>query len=210
MFDEKYEQLCPASGKIEKIYKAVGELVEEGRDINILTVSEITEKAGIGKGTAYEYFKSKEEMIAKSILYEMMKSLNEIERRIESRELLREKYMTVLEWLEEIYEGRCSGAVFCQIVQSSFQLSKALKKEVDQYFSGPESVFESIACLVGKGMEHGQLQSVLPKKLRNGMVLSSFMSYWVYINQKPENEEEKEQVRDILYRCLEQNLEMKI
>ena len=51
------------------IYRAVIELFGEGADLNRLTVSEITGKAGIGKGTAYEYFSDKEEMIARALLY---------------------------------------------------------------------------------------------------------------------------------------------
>ena len=51
------------------IYQAVIELFQEGADINNLTVAEITGRAGIGKGTAYEYFSGKEEMIAKAFFY---------------------------------------------------------------------------------------------------------------------------------------------
>ena len=51
------------------IYRAVIELFGEGADLNRLTVSEITGKAGIGKGTAYEYFSDKEEMIARALIY---------------------------------------------------------------------------------------------------------------------------------------------
>ena len=57
------------SPKEKAIYQAVLELFEEGADLNCLTVAEITKKAGIGKGTAYEYFSDKEEMIAKALLY---------------------------------------------------------------------------------------------------------------------------------------------
>lgn len=55
--------------KEKAIYQAVLELFEEGADLNNLTVSEITKRAGIGKGTAYEYFSDKEEMIAKALFY---------------------------------------------------------------------------------------------------------------------------------------------
>lgn len=55
--------------KEKAIYQAVIELFEEGADVNNLTVSEITARAGIGKGTAYEYFSGKEEMIAKAFFY---------------------------------------------------------------------------------------------------------------------------------------------
>ena len=57
------------SPKEAAVYRAVLELFEEGADLGSLTVSEITGRAGIGKGTAYEYFSDKEEMIAKALFY---------------------------------------------------------------------------------------------------------------------------------------------
>lgn len=56
-----YEDKIP--GKKQAVYDAVCAFIEEGRDTSALTVSEITKRAGIGKGTAYEYFDSKEEMV---------------------------------------------------------------------------------------------------------------------------------------------------
>ena len=55
--------------KVTAIYKAVQELVEEGADFRTLRVSDVSAKAGIGKGTTYEYFSSKEEMIVKAVSY---------------------------------------------------------------------------------------------------------------------------------------------
>lgn len=60
---------CEYLPKEQAIYQAVLALFEEGEDINNLTVAKITGRAGIGKGTAYEYFSGKEEMIAKAFLY---------------------------------------------------------------------------------------------------------------------------------------------
>lgn len=57
------------SEKEKAIFMAIAELMNEGADLNALTVSEITGRAGIGKGTAYEYFSDKEEMIAKALFY---------------------------------------------------------------------------------------------------------------------------------------------
>jgi len=57
--------------KVKATYQAVIQLFMEGADLNNLTVAEITGKAGIGKGTAYEYFPNKEEMIAGALFYSM-------------------------------------------------------------------------------------------------------------------------------------------
>ena len=50
--------------KVRLLYEAVLAMVTNGWDINRMKVSDITAQAGIGKGTAYEYFSSKEEIIA--------------------------------------------------------------------------------------------------------------------------------------------------
>ena len=46
--------------KVLALYRGVLELLDEGADVNTIKVSDITAKAGIGKGTAYDYFKSRE------------------------------------------------------------------------------------------------------------------------------------------------------
>lgn len=57
---KKDEILSP---KVEALYRAVMELLLEGREVRKMKVSEITERAGIGKGTAYEYFGSREDLL---------------------------------------------------------------------------------------------------------------------------------------------------
>lgn len=61
------EKLSP---KVEALYKAVMELLLEGKEIRKMKVSEITERAGIGKGTAYEYFESREELLIHALDYQ--------------------------------------------------------------------------------------------------------------------------------------------
>ena len=57
--------------KVRLLYEAVLAMVTNGWDINRMKVSDITAQAGIGKGTAYEYFSSKEEIIANAVLYDV-------------------------------------------------------------------------------------------------------------------------------------------
>jgi hypothetical protein len=42
--------------KVLLLYNAVGQMIAENVDVNGLRVVNITDRAGIGKGTAYEYF----------------------------------------------------------------------------------------------------------------------------------------------------------
>ena len=56
------------------VYEAVLRLLEQGRDMGSLRVSEIAEEAGIGKGTIYEYFPSREELLEAAVLYQQGKA----------------------------------------------------------------------------------------------------------------------------------------
>ncbi len=59
-------------------FQAVIDLIEEDADIHSIKVSDITNRAGIGKGTAYENFSSKEEMVAKAIIWSGEKMFQKI------------------------------------------------------------------------------------------------------------------------------------
>lgn len=51
------------SPKVLAVYKAVAELFMEGADLSSLTVSGITARVGIGKGTVYDYFANQDEAV---------------------------------------------------------------------------------------------------------------------------------------------------
>ena len=51
------------------IFEAVLSLGEQGQDLTALTVRQIAGAAGIGKGTVYEYFSSKEEILRELTAY---------------------------------------------------------------------------------------------------------------------------------------------
>ena len=55
--------------KKELLYIAVLRLIAAGKPVEGLKVSEIASEAGIGKGTVYEYFTSREELLAGAVEY---------------------------------------------------------------------------------------------------------------------------------------------
>lgn len=52
-----------------QVYEGVLSLLGAGKNLHELKVCDIAAAAGIGKGTVYEYFKSKEEIIEKAAIY---------------------------------------------------------------------------------------------------------------------------------------------
>lgn len=59
------------SPKEIRIFDGVLSLLSGGADLHSLRVSDIAAAAGVGKGTVYEYFKSKEEIIEKTVVYKL-------------------------------------------------------------------------------------------------------------------------------------------
>lgn len=53
------------------IFGGVVSLMQRGESLYTLKVADIAAAAGVGKGTVYEYFASKEQIIAEAILYNM-------------------------------------------------------------------------------------------------------------------------------------------
>lgn len=93
--------LNPSSPKVIALYEAVRALSVEGVDLTQLKVSEIAARAGIGKGTTYEYFKSREELIVKAILYNMYHHIQSVENKMKQVEGFRRKIDVVLDTLFE-------------------------------------------------------------------------------------------------------------
>jgi len=124
--------------KVKAIYRAVFELFEEGADLNSLTVSEITKKAGIGKGTAYEYFSDKEEMIARAIFYNAEMFCQKICEGIDREKNLYDKVNYVLLTMEQqISHANClfrlvhiisgnsvTSRRFCEIIEQQKLFAK--------------------------------------------------------------------------------------
>lgn len=87
--------------KMRLMYEAVSELIREHKDITALKVSEITAKAGIGKGTAYEYFSSKEELITHALMYEYSNKIQELAKSVFESALFKVRCYRVMDWIKE-------------------------------------------------------------------------------------------------------------
>ena len=87
--------------KVLLMYQAVSELIRESNDISVLKVQDITRRAGIGKGTAYEYFSSKEDIIAHALVYEYGLKLQELIERAYSSNDFRERCYNIMRWISD-------------------------------------------------------------------------------------------------------------
>ncbi|MDE7020678.1 MAG: TetR/AcrR family transcriptional regulator [Lachnospiraceae bacterium] len=118
--------------KVKAIYQAVFELFEEGADLNSLTVSEITRKAGIGKGTAYEYFSDKEEMIGRAICYNVEVFCGKIYEASKKEKTLYDKVNYVLLAMErQVPDANCIFRLI-HIISGNSVTSRRFREVVEQ------------------------------------------------------------------------------
>ncbi|XTR38754.1 TetR/AcrR family transcriptional regulator [Paraclostridium tenue] len=83
------------------IFNAVNKLLHEGIKLHTVKVADIAKEAGIGKGTIYDYFKSKEEILEKAFLYNMDIELYENIEKIKFGDNFKDKFYIILDIVEK-------------------------------------------------------------------------------------------------------------
>lgn len=146
------------SEKELQIYKAVTALLEEGKNLSELTVSEIASKAGIGKGTTYEYFKSKDEIIGKTLLYEISTKMDEISKIVEAASGFKSRIYCIMDWLNENFTNQKS---FIQLFELSHhgngESKESLRTVMNKCPMSPDYFYEGLRELGMTGVEEGVL-----------------------------------------------------
>lgn len=207
---EKRKQTAEIPEKILLIYQAVPQMLKEGADINTLKVSEITERAGIGKGTAYEYFSSKEELITRALLFYIEKKVNDIENISESQNSFPDKIHAVLDYVEQNFDDIRGFCMLVRIGTGSYEISEPLKNEY-------ERMQETFDChrmdhLIDRMIEQGRQEGILTQNntfLCRMAFASQMMMYTAALLQQEKadlNVPETEKLKTFVYHALVKSL----
>lgn len=124
--------------KVTAMYRAVSTLLREDKDISEMSVSMITGLAGIGKGTAYEYFDSKEEIIVCALLYEIRTVTEQASRQIQTCPDLETQIHRMLLLVEE--HSQCVDAImaFLHLLTDHSKEGNLLRQRIaEQKETGP-------------------------------------------------------------------------
>ena len=98
--DDKMKNVFEPPQKVQKMYEAIADFLRENRDITTVKVSDITSRAGIGKGTAYEYFSSKEEILVHATLWLSFRQIQEMAECAGKLTSFRDKFFFILDWIQ--------------------------------------------------------------------------------------------------------------
>ncbi|MEA4853158.1 MAG: TetR/AcrR family transcriptional regulator [Christensenella sp.] len=91
-----------------KIMRALLGLLKDGCALYEIKASDIAQKAGIGKGTLYNYFESKEDIIAKTVEYSLDTTIRSEIARLAELPGFREKCYAILGDVDDIIHNESS------------------------------------------------------------------------------------------------------
>ncbi|NLY84947.1 MAG: TetR/AcrR family transcriptional regulator [Tissierellia bacterium] len=166
------------------IFNGLISLMKKGANPYSIKVSDIAEAANIGKGTIYDYFDTKEEVISKAIIYNMTNEIKNAFRRIENKDNFRDKLYEVLDIIEENLGNKLSTL---NILLSAGGIEKFYEYLLDSEYNITEFIAlinRKIRDILNLGIEEGVINteenSFYQIMAVHGVI--SFFSH--YINQR--------------------------
>ena len=158
--------------KVTAMYRAVSTLLREDKDISEMSVSMITGLAGIGKGTAYEYFDSKEEIIVCALLYEIRTVTEQASHQIQTCPDLETQIHRMLLLVEE--HSQCVDAImaFLHLLTDHSKEGNLLRQRIaEQKENGPVDLL--VRQIIDSARAKGELREDIP-------LFSRFYCYLMY------------------------------
>lgn len=185
------------------LFQSVVSLLEDGVSAANMKVSDIAVRAGVGKGTTYEYFSSKEEMIVRAIFYDIQIKMTELEGRIRLASGFENSYYTILEWIDENLQAKHVLYQILGMNSMDCQLSSEICNMIQIHKEGLGHIRESLVGLTDMAEQEGLISPQVPASFRNLSFISSILSYVSYLKmQNSITDVTKQQIKEFLYNSM--------
>lgn len=166
--------------KEKALYEAVLALVDEGAALSGLKVSDIAKKAGIGKGTTYEYVKSKEELIGKALFYSINQMLEELYLAVEQEEGFYNIFMTILDWIDLNFKEKKILYQLASLDGPECPFPREIRLFMKEKMHLADYLKERVSEMSCKAVEEGLIPAGTNVDLINMMLINSIISYVLY------------------------------
>lgn len=197
-----YEKEHELPQKVRQLYAAVLELVTEGVDVNAIKVSDITQKAGIGKGTAYDYFDTKEDIIICALIYAVSGMINRIKVEIsqyESFKMQVEQLFTAVE--KELVERECFMRFVHMMTDSSFYATTLQQRAALDVHKECDAMV-LLRQMVEEAQRRGEVTTSLPLDYIVFSLMSKLLLYLAVCNERQEREDKAHQLKPYILKGL--------
>ncbi len=166
--------------KVLAMYHAVWHLLEDGKDVTKIKVSDITECAGIGKGTAYEYFRSKEELVGKALQFNTSLQVQMLSRAVKEQDSFMGGLEACFDWLLKTRDKRLLVIQFMRRTDGFLQIPDCFSRENEEQKKSFMMVGgEILRELVLLGRKEGAVRREIPDDLAALQILSQLLGFFV-------------------------------
>lgn len=169
------------------IYEAALSLVYENSDLSSIKVADIAARANIGKGTVYEYFESKEQVIGEALIYMMKISIDALEALLNQEFDFKGTYLRMLNNLNSMLSHK--RRVYSLITMNTEDLAvhtaiqRVLATKLEEF---RQAYFNTVERLVEKSVQEGILETMPAKFDWQTAVLTSIT--FVFFHRQFEDE----------------------
>ena len=208
--DIKVSKMTNPPEKMKLMFDAVSELVKQNKGVSEITVREITSIAGIGKGTAYEYFASKEELIANALMYEYCNKIQMLAKMIFKPQDFKARCYKIMDWIKENkeYNKMFSHIMNVSLGSENFLVAKECCENNEFILAAQKYIYDMINKLMNEGYE----QKVFSEKNREkrSLALLSSMVEYSFVVMGPYSTKfismSEEEIREFVYNSMIKSL----
>lgn len=168
--------------KIIAIYHAVEDFIAEGAELSNMRISDIAAKAGIGKGTTYEYFTSKEELVVKAMVYLVGSMTKRIINKMEKLDSFHDKFMLLLEEMEEKVKQRACILKYFHMLGDLNLCEQMQKLLLTSDEAGKANPMRIIRYLLDEGRKEGIIGEGYSQSYMETVMFSKIIGFVVYVD----------------------------
>ena len=186
--------------KVIAIYHAVEDFIAEGSELSSMRVGDIAAKAGIGKGTTYEYFASKEELIVKAMLYLVGNMTKRIIHNMEKAETFRDKFMLLMDEMEEKVKQRACILKYFHMLSDLNLCNQMQEQLLCSEEAGKANPMRIVRYLLDEGRKEGIIGNNYSQSYMETVMFSKVIGFVVYVDNVFGNKDcDNEVMKENLY-----------
>ena len=193
-----WEEIHQVPPKVRSMYTAVLQFIEEGADVANIPVSSITERAGIGKGTAYEYFDTKEEIVVCGIMYHVQQVFGWLEQEMLQRHSFREQLDFLLDEMSKKDGRKYCFLRFVHFMTDNSEFSKMIRERMQAEAFAPYRPMYIFEKILSEALAQGELKTELPMEYMIYTTFSHLMTYMMTITAEEDIKLPEEQMRGLV------------
>jgi AcrR family transcriptional regulator len=178
--------------KVERIIDVASELFAD-RDFHQVCMEDIAEQAGVGKGTLYNFFRSKEDLYFSIIRFRLQKLLQILERAYDSRQDIIKNLHSLILHLHK----------FMSRHPHFYRIWKKEEGRIEQHdHNGIGELQKQLYNLVLKTLRQGESRGVIRRNLDTDLITHLLLGMVDGLRKSPNNVYRREKAIDVLLEVL--------